>query len=58
MNLEVIEENHTIQVKYEHPQYEKHLSKLLEGVRVPRREVEDHEIYHIDRRYFNGERAV
>jgi hypothetical protein len=25
---------------------------------MPRREVEDHEIFLIERRYFNGERAV
>jgi hypothetical protein len=52
LDLEAIEGNKTAQVRYEHPKYERHLTKLLEGVKMPRREVEDFEIYHVERRFF------
>ena len=39
-------------VNYEHPPYERHLTSLLPGAKLPRREVEDFAIYHIKRRVF------
>ena len=39
-------------MKVEHPKYEMHIVKLMEGVRLPNREVEDFEIYNIERRFF------
>lgn len=46
------------QISYEHPKYERHLTKLLDGAKLKNREVEDFEIYHVNRRFFNGENAV
>ena len=31
---------------------------MLEGAKMPRREVEDHAIFHIKRRFFQGEEAI
>ena len=43
-----------MQVKYEHPkQGDNYIAaKLLEGAIFPNREVEDFEIYNIERRFF------
>lgn len=43
---------------FEHPNYETHDCKLLRGALLPRREVEEFEIYHVERRYFQGENAM
>ena len=43
---------------YDHPKYERHSTRLLEGLTLPYREVDDYEIYHVNRRFFNGENAV
>ena len=59
LNLENnIEENKVFKLVFEHSGYEKHHSKVLDGLIEVRREVEDFEIYHINRRFFNGERAI
>ena len=59
LNLEEkVEENKVYKLVFEHSGYEKHHSKVLEGLLEVRREVEDFEIYHINRRFFNGERAI
>lgn len=41
-----------------HPEYAKHDCSLLKGAILPPREVEDFEIHHIERRFFNGENAI
>jgi hypothetical protein len=43
---------------YEHPKYERHVTKLLEGIILPKNEVEEFEIYSVNRKFFNGEGAV
>lgn len=43
---------------YLHPEYTKHDCSILKGALLPPREVEDFEIYHIDRRLFNGDNAI
>lgn len=43
---------------FEHTIYDLHLTKLLEKVKPPTREVEDVEIFSTNRRFFNGERAI
>jgi hypothetical protein len=48
----------TFQVSYCHPKYERHLTRLLHGANLPRREVEDFAIYHTNRRVFQGEEAI
>jgi hypothetical protein len=48
----------TILVHYNHPEYDQHKTSLLPNVIVPRREVEDFAIYHINRRVFRGEEAI
>lgn len=48
----------TFQVRYLNPKLEKHSPKLLRGVVLPRREVEDFAIYHTNRRVFQGEEAI
>jgi hypothetical protein len=53
-----VKKNIVIQVAFEHPKYEKHLSKILPGAILPIREVEDFEIYNVDRKFFNGENAI
>jgi len=59
LNLEdKIEINNVYKLAFEHTIYEKHHSKVLDGLKEIRREVEDFEIYHINRRFFNGERAI
>ena len=45
-------------VHYLHPKFKQHLTSLLEGVTMPRREVEDFAIYHTNRRVFRGEEAI
>lgn len=57
-DLEEIAKNQVYHVSYQHPTYERHLTKLLDGVLDPKREVEDFEIYHVQRRFFNGENAI
>ena len=54
----VVESNSIVMTNYEHPNYERHICKILRGAILPRREVEDFEIYHIERRFFNGENAI
>ena len=58
LNLEKVEANEVIQTLYEHPTYERHLTKILEGAVLSRREVIDYEIYEVNRRFFEGENAV
>jgi hypothetical protein len=43
---------------YEHPHYENHYCKLLKNAVLPKREVEEFEIYHVERRFFQGENAI
>ena len=43
---------------FEQSSYDLHLTKLLSHLVEPKREVEDFEIFHVNRRFFNGERAV
>lgn len=53
-----IKSNECHVVHLAHPQYSAHSTKLLEGVNMPSREVEDFAIYHIRRRVFQGEEAI
>lgn len=46
------------QLTYEHPSYKQHLTKLLDGLKLEDKEVEEFEIYNLNRRFFNGENAV
>lgn len=41
-----------VMAAYLHPHYEKHSTQLLQGASLPRREVEEHEIYQVERRFF------
>jgi len=45
-------------VHFKDPKYEQHLTSLLPGVTMPKREVEDFAIYHTNRRVFRGEEAI
>ena len=47
-----VQSNRVAQVGFVHPQYDEHKTVLLEGVRLPSREVEEFEIYNVDRRFF------
>lgn len=53
-----VKKNAVIQAAFEHPKYETHLSKILPKAILPMREVEDFEIYNVDRKFFNGENAI
>ena len=55
---ERIESNRVYRVGFDHSKYEKHVSKVMEGAAEVPREVGDFEIFHINRRFFNGERAI
>ena len=58
-NLELdIDSCRSFVVRFSHPRYERHLTRLLAGATLPRREVEDHAIYHTNRRVFQGEEAI
>jgi hypothetical protein len=37
-------------VHFDNPEFKKHVTYLLKNVEVPKREVEDFAIYHINRR--------
>lgn len=50
--------NQVITVRFEQADYSKHLCHLLKEAKLPPREIEDFEIYHIDRRLFNGDTAI
>lgn len=39
-------------VHYVHPEYKRHDTNLLSNVTLPRRQVEDFEIFHIKRKFF------
>lgn len=41
-----------------HPIYKEHNTHLLDQALLPKREVEDFEIYDVDRRYFQGESMI
>ena len=41
-----------------HPAYTEHKTVLLENAVLPPKLVEEHEIYHVDRRYFRGEAGM
>jgi hypothetical protein len=41
-----------------HPEYKEHKTQLLDQAVLPKREVEDFEIYDVDRRYFQGESMI
>ena len=59
MNLsEEIESNKVYRLVFEHSTYEEHCSKIMDGLIEVRREVQDVEIYSINRKFFNGERAI
>ena len=45
-------------MKYEPPSYDRHKTQLMDGVSMPRREVEEFEIYQVDRKVFQGEQAI
>ena len=47
-----VQSNRVAQVGFVHPQFDEHKTVLLEGVRLPSREVEEFEIYNVDRRFF------
>ena len=47
-----IKDNKVAQVGFIHPIYDEHKTVLLDGVRLPNREVEEYEIYNVDRRFF------
>ena len=50
---EFAEEVNTVgAVSYLHPTYKEHKTQLLNKALLPKREVEDYEIHHVDRRYF------
>lgn len=53
-----VDSNCVIMTQYLHPEYAKHDCSILKGAVLPQREVEDFEIFHIDRRFFNGENAI
>ena len=53
-----VKSNRVIMTEFLHPEYTKHDCSLLKGAILPPREVEDFEIYHIERRPFNGENAI
>lgn len=53
-----IKEVHCFKVCYVHPEYQQIKSKLLKGAEEPPREVQDHAIYSINRRPFQGEQAI
>ncbi|CDW77829.1 5-3 exoribonuclease 2 [Stylonychia lemnae] len=57
-DVQDIKDNQVYQIAYESSEYKMHLTKLLEGVKHQQKEVEDFEIYHVNRRFFNGENAV
>jgi hypothetical protein len=57
-NLDQIESAQVYQLRYEHPKHELLSAKLLDGLTMPEREIDDFEIYHVDRRFFMGEAAV
>ena len=54
----VTQKNSVAQVGFEHPEYLEHKTKLLANVRLPNREVEEFEIYNVDRRFFQGEASI
>jgi len=54
----VVPSNQITQVAFLHPHYDIHSSKLLENAVLPRREVEDFEILHVDRKFFQGENSI
>lgn len=45
-------------VYFENPKYKAHITSLLPGAMLPKREVEDFAIYSIDRRVLQGEAAI
>jgi hypothetical protein len=45
-------------LSFEHPTYASHSTQLLKNATLPKREVEEHEIYQIERRFFQGETAM
>ena len=53
-----VKSNQVITLRFEQADYSKHLCHLLKEAKLPPREVEDFEIYHIDRRLFNGDTAI
>lgn len=54
----LVKSNRVIMTSYTHPAYKRHNCSLLKNAVLPDREVEDFEIYHIERRFFNGENAI
>lgn len=54
----VTESNQVMQVGYVHPSYTEHKTQLLENAVLPAKEVEEWEIYQVDRRYFRGEASI
>ena len=58
LNLERVTKNKVHRLVFEQTQYERHITRLLEKVKEPERQVEDFEIHQINRRFFNGERVI
>jgi len=54
----LVEKNRVVMHSFVHPEYKRHSCQLLKGAILPAREVEDFEIYHVDRKFFNGETAM
>lgn len=53
-----VDECQSCLVHYTHPTFKLHLTSLLPGAQMPKREVEDFAIYHTNRRVFRGEEAI
>ena len=54
----MVKSNKVVQTSYYHPKYKTHECVILKGALLPKREVEDFEIYNVERRFFNGENAI
>jgi hypothetical protein len=53
-----VAECETCLVHYNHPAFKYHSTSLLPGATMPKREVEDFAVFHINRRVFRGEEAI
>jgi hypothetical protein len=58
LELQQVEINRVYRFAFEHAGYERHLTQLLALLDHPVREVDDFEIHQVNRRFFNGERAI
>jgi len=53
-----IDKSDVLFVHFDNPKFKKHVTYLLKNVEIPKREVEDFAIYHINRKQFQGETAI